>query len=37
MGGYAQTRSALVYEKELPPAEFVVTGQRSFTVNVVNQ
>jgi hypothetical protein len=37
MGGYATTRSALVYEKELPPAEFVVTGQRSFTVNVVNQ
>ena len=36
-GGYSLTRSATVYEKELAPAEFVITGQRSFTVTVVNQ
>ncbi|NOT58769.1 MAG: hypothetical protein HOP19_00950, partial [Acidobacteria bacterium] len=37
VGGYTQTRSATVWEKELAPAEFVITGLRSFTVNVVNQ
>ena len=36
-GGYVKTSSATVYEKELPPAEFVVSGQRTLTVNVVNQ
>jgi hypothetical protein len=37
VGGYSLTRSATVYEKELPPAEFVISGQRTLTVNVVNQ
>lgn len=37
VGGYTLTRSATVYEKELPPAEFVISGQRTLTVNVVNQ
>jgi len=36
-GGYVKTSSATVLEKELPPAEFVVSGQRTLTVNVVNQ
>jgi hypothetical protein len=36
VGGYSLTRSATVYEKELPPAEFVISGQRTLTVNVVN-
>jgi hypothetical protein len=36
-GGYATTRTATVMEKELAPAEFVITGQRSFSVTVVNQ
>jgi hypothetical protein len=36
-GGYTLTRSVTVLEKELPPAEFVITGQRSLTVTVVNQ
>jgi len=36
-GGYVKTSSATVFEKELPPAEFVVSGQRTLTVNVVNQ
>ncbi|MDX2029514.1 MAG: hypothetical protein SF339_02525 [Blastocatellia bacterium] len=36
-GGYTLTRSASIYEKELPPAEFVLSGQRTLTVNVVNQ
>lgn len=35
-GGYIQTRAAAVYERELPPAEFVISGQRTLTVNVVN-
>lgn len=36
-GGYTLTRSATVLEKELPPATFVISGQRTLTVNVVNQ
>ena len=36
-GGYTLTRAATVLEKELPPAEFVITGQRSLTVNVTAQ
>ena len=37
VGGYSLIRSATIYEKELPPAEFVISGQRTLTVNVVNQ
>jgi hypothetical protein len=36
-GGYTLTRSSTILEKELPPAEFVISGQRTLTVNVVNQ
>ncbi len=36
-GGYVKTSSTTVFEKELPPAEFVISGQRTLTVNVVNQ
>lgn len=36
-GGYTLTRSATVFEKELPPAEFVISGQRTLTINVVNK
>ncbi|MFN0086344.1 MAG: SpoIVB peptidase S55 domain-containing protein [Blastocatellia bacterium] len=36
-GGYTLTRSASIYEKELAPAEFVLSGQRTLTINVVNQ
>jgi hypothetical protein len=36
-GGYVKTGSATFWEKELPPAEFVVSGQRTLTVNVVNK
>jgi len=36
VGGYSLIRSATIYEKELPPAEFVISGQRTLTVNVVN-
>ncbi len=36
-GGYTLTRSSTIFEKELPPAEFVISGQRTLTVNVVNQ
>ncbi|HKX27917.1 MAG TPA: SpoIVB peptidase S55 domain-containing protein [Blastocatellia bacterium] len=35
-GGYILTRSATVLEKELPPAKFVISGQRMLTINVVN-
>jgi hypothetical protein len=35
-GGYSLTRSATVLEKELPPAKFVISGQRMLTINVVN-
>jgi SpoIVB peptidase S55 len=36
-GGYTLTRSSTILEKELPPADFVISGQRTLTVNVVNQ
>jgi hypothetical protein len=36
-GGYTLTRSTTIFEKELPPAEFVISGQRTLMVNVVNQ
>jgi SpoIVB peptidase S55 len=36
-GGYTLTRSSTIFEKELPPADFVISGQRTLTVNVVNQ
>ncbi|MGE0128736.1 MAG: SpoIVB peptidase S55 domain-containing protein [Blastocatellales bacterium] len=36
IGGYSLTRSATIFEKELAPAEFVISGQRTLTVNVVN-
>jgi hypothetical protein len=35
-GGYTLTRSATILEKELPPAEFVISGQRTLTINIVN-
>jgi hypothetical protein len=36
IGGYSLTRSATILEKEIAPAEFVISGQRTLTVNVVN-
>ena len=36
-GGYTLTRSVTVLEKELPPAEFVLSGQRTLTVTVVEK
>lgn len=36
-GGYALTRSATLFEKELPPADFVISGQRTLTINVVER
>ena len=36
IGGYSLTRSATIFEKEIAPAEFVISGQRTLTVNVVN-
>ncbi|MFN0112902.1 MAG: SpoIVB peptidase S55 domain-containing protein [Blastocatellia bacterium] len=36
-GGYVKTASATVFEKELPAAEFVISGQRSLTVTVVSK
>ncbi len=36
-GGYTLTRLATIFEKELPPADFVVSGQRTLTVNIINQ
>ncbi|MCI0336865.1 MAG: hypothetical protein L0226_04770 [Acidobacteria bacterium] len=35
-GGYTLTRSSTILEKELPPADFVISGQRTLTINVVN-
>jgi hypothetical protein len=37
IGGYTLTRSATIFERELAPAEFVISGQRTLTVNVVNE
>jgi hypothetical protein len=36
IGGYSLTRSATIFEKEIAPADFVISGQRTLTVNVVN-
>jgi hypothetical protein len=36
-GGYTLTRSATLLEKELPPADFVVSGQRTLTINVIEK
>lgn len=36
-GGYTLTRSVTLIEKELAPAEFVISGQRTLTVSVVDQ
>ncbi|MBK9314373.1 MAG: hypothetical protein IPM55_09025 [Acidobacteria bacterium] len=35
-GGYTLTRSATILEKEFPPAAFVLSGQKTLTVNVLN-
>jgi hypothetical protein len=34
-GGYTLLSAVNVFEKELPPAEFVITGQRTLSVTVV--
>ncbi len=34
-GGYTPTALSPIFEKELPPAEFVVDGQQLLTINVV--
>ena len=36
-GGYNMTRSLTVYEKEIPPAEFVISGMKALTLNVVEK
>lgn len=36
-GGYVKTSSATFLEKELPPADFVISGQRTLTVTVVSK
>ena len=36
-GGYSLLRSVTVFEKELAPAEFVLSGSKSLTVNVVEK
>lgn len=36
-GGYVKTGSATFFEKELPPAEFVISGQRTLTINIVGR
>jgi hypothetical protein len=36
-GGYALTRSVTVFEKELAPAEFVLSGSKSLTVNITEK
>jgi SpoIVB peptidase S55 len=36
IGGYSLTRSATILEKEIAPADFVISGQKTLTVNVVN-
>ncbi len=35
-GGYTMTRSSAVYEKEMAPAEFVISGQRTLMVKIIN-
>jgi hypothetical protein len=34
-GGYTLMRSATIFEQELPPAAFVISGQRTLTIEVV--
>jgi SpoIVB peptidase S55 len=36
IGGYSLTRSTTIFEKEIAPADFVISGQKTLTVNVVN-
>src|SRR5581483_3088387 len=36
-GGYTLTRSTTLFEKELAPAEFVISGQRTLTVTVIEK
>ena len=36
-GGYVVTRSVTVFEKELAPAEFVLSGSKSLTINVIEK
>lgn len=36
IGGYSLTRSTTIFEKEIAPAEFVISGQKTLTVNVAN-
>lgn len=36
-GGYVKTGSSTFFEKELPPAEFVISGQRTLTLTVVGK
>jgi hypothetical protein len=36
-GGYTLTRSATLFEKELPPADFVISGQRTLTITVAEK
>jgi hypothetical protein len=35
-GGYTVTRSSALYEKELSPADFIISGQRTLTIKVIN-
>jgi hypothetical protein len=35
-GGYIQTRATALYERELPPADFVISGQRTLTIKVID-
>jgi hypothetical protein len=34
-GGYTLTAARIVFEQELPPTEFIITGQRSLKIKVV--
>jgi hypothetical protein len=34
-GGYTQTNLSPIYEKELPPAEFVISGQQLISIDVL--
>lgn len=34
-GGYTQTNLSPIYEKELPPAEFVISGQQLIAIDVL--
>lgn len=37
VGGYVLTHTATLFEKELSPADFVISGQRTLTINVVEK